>query len=1010
MTDSLTFRTRARTIDHLGREQIADAPTAVSELWKNAYDAYARNVALHIFEEKEFPIAAIVDDGHGMNRQEIEDLWFVVGTESKIGQAKSSKEDRNGLSVRERQGQKGIGRLSSASLGPLLLMISKRKDEPFVASLIDWRIFENPYLYLEDIRIPIVDFDDPEEFAGKLSAMSDTLIGNAWGEQSDKKRSARLKDGWNQFDELEKEERKLSTKEESKLSTQEERKPLTKESIEKLATEVEFTERHLNCWPVWNGSAESGTALFIADIAYDLESQFNADGNADDAAKHARKRLTQTLSHFTDSYVNEKEADLGYAAAHFNYSVQMWRKNEPESKIILDQNTVMSLDEFLDLEYIVDGRVDAKGVFRGRIKAFGEWLPGTVTLKTNNLPTGPSTRPGPFSLRFGTYELESTKSSLSGEQHKFFNDKDKTDFHGALKVYRDGLRVLPFGRIDNDFFEIEERRNKHAGREFWAARRMFGRIALKRSDNPNLKDKAGREGLIDNRAVKAFRDIVVSILKESARRYFGTDASEFSRKDKIGDNKRLHREKKAEEARKRFINQRREAFGLQIAASISKLVEVVTELEQINEKINADGPPGAAREAVDMHGSILRARRRVSTAEVGDPPNNLGRFENEYKEYLDTRKRANALAAKADKQVVAAFKKLPAEACLEAVRNAVNQHETSIRKQVRAWTKKISAGLQAEIDKIKEISSERSEGLRADVSHFMDDAKAGRMPLDDILRQIDAVRKKMVVENEDFYTPYISALEALGASVDIAYETSFRTDEVSELRSEVERLNELAQTGITVEIISHEFESLDEQIRKGLKALSAEFHDRKEFERVSDAHEQLARKLRFLSPLSLSGDRLRQTITGEDIFSYCRDFMGEILHDAEIKLDCSAAFRAFQVTEDRAMIFPVFINLINNAQYWIRSAKSADRRIMLDVSGERVVVADTGPGVDDEDIRHLFTLFFTRKIRGGRGVGLYICRMNLAAGGHSIEYIAEDAQKILSGANFAVKFRGGQYV
>lgn len=32
MTQHVTFQTRARTIDHLGREQIADCPTAISEL------------------------------------------------------------------------------------------------------------------------------------------------------------------------------------------------------------------------------------------------------------------------------------------------------------------------------------------------------------------------------------------------------------------------------------------------------------------------------------------------------------------------------------------------------------------------------------------------------------------------------------------------------------------------------------------------------------------------------------------------------------------------------------------------------------------------------------------------------------------------------------------------------------------------------------------------------------------------------------------------------------------
>ena len=63
---SASFKTRARTIDHLGREQIADCPTAISELWKNSYDAYSKSVTLHIMDGK-IPVACIVDDGHGMD-------------------------------------------------------------------------------------------------------------------------------------------------------------------------------------------------------------------------------------------------------------------------------------------------------------------------------------------------------------------------------------------------------------------------------------------------------------------------------------------------------------------------------------------------------------------------------------------------------------------------------------------------------------------------------------------------------------------------------------------------------------------------------------------------------------------------------------------------------------------------------------------------------------------------------------------------------------------------------
>lgn len=40
------IRVRARTVDMLGRQQIATLPTAISELFKNAHDAYARQVVV----------------------------------------------------------------------------------------------------------------------------------------------------------------------------------------------------------------------------------------------------------------------------------------------------------------------------------------------------------------------------------------------------------------------------------------------------------------------------------------------------------------------------------------------------------------------------------------------------------------------------------------------------------------------------------------------------------------------------------------------------------------------------------------------------------------------------------------------------------------------------------------------------------------------------------------------------------------------------------------------------
>jgi hypothetical protein len=140
---AVSFQTRARTIDHLGRGQIADAPTAVSELWKNAFDAYARSVSLNIFDGPT-EVAAVVDDGGGMSAADFLERWLVIGTESKIEDDETAPVETFGLGRRIRQGEKGIGRLSAAFLAPVTLVVAKKPAERFAAVLVDWRLFENP--------------------------------------------------------------------------------------------------------------------------------------------------------------------------------------------------------------------------------------------------------------------------------------------------------------------------------------------------------------------------------------------------------------------------------------------------------------------------------------------------------------------------------------------------------------------------------------------------------------------------------------------------------------------------------------------------------------------------------------------------------------------------------------------------------------------------------------------------------------------------------------------------
>ena len=261
------FQTRARTVDHLGREQIADCPTAISELWKNAFDAYARNVELNIYDGS-VPVAAIVDDGHGMSSREFAERWLVVGTESKVTTNRTPDKDRNGLKLRPRQGQKGIGRLSCANLGPFLLLVSKRSNEPFVAALVDWRLFENPFINLSDIFLPVAEFDKFDQILKQLPNLAAVLKENITG-RDDSGRGRRIRDAWSTSDEFR--AKNLHDGADGGLGAH-------SKDILSTISKMPFKLRHFRNWSVAAGDSDHGTAMLVSGINYDLRVQLDERG------------------------------------------------------------------------------------------------------------------------------------------------------------------------------------------------------------------------------------------------------------------------------------------------------------------------------------------------------------------------------------------------------------------------------------------------------------------------------------------------------------------------------------------------------------------------------------------------------------------------------------------------------------------------------------------------------------------------------------------------------------
>lgn len=990
MIDSVAFKTRARTIDHLGREQIADCPTAISELWKNAYDAYAREVSLQIYDG-EVPIAALIDDGYGMNRQEFEDKWLVVGTESKADGSEVKKEDMNGLAIRPRQGQKGIGRLSSAALGPLLLVVSKRRTDLFVAALIDWRLFENPFLYLQDIEIPIVEFSEKNEIFDLLPSMFDRLMGNLWGDGNDAARDGRIALAWKNNDNLEKNENR----------------PLTREAIEKVIIGTTFTERHFKQWPLWSGRKETGTALLIGDISFDLAAQMDSSVMLEDesAARQARDRMLDTLSNFTDPFINPEETTEDNAAIDFSYSVTAWEGSL--SRPIISDERRFDAKNLEDLEHVIEGSVDDSGIFKGRIKAFGKWLEGEVTiLPKTAVPSRNDSKVGSFHLRLGTFEIKKSNSSLS--LHVYDKLMEQAAMYAGLMVYRNGLRVMPYGRVDNDFFEIEQRRAKHAGREFWSNHRIFGRVAVTRENNSNLRDKAGREGIIDNKAAKVFRDLVIEILRTTARRYFGTDAD--VRNQLLPEIQKDREREKALDAQKKIKSRKRREFSKNLKTFTSKLDQLLDKLGNYEESARLDELPDTETELLKFRENLTELTNSFRELSVGPPPSKLGSLEETYFDYRQKNSRVKNLLIQLNDTVVRKIEILKPKSPRDAAYSELTRNAVFLQNRLRKWSQEIKEIHHSELQRLSDLVDARNKKYHSEMLPLLDDLEHNRVSLTKALDTLDKERDKQDRENVELFEPYISTLKSLQDSIDIETLVAFTMKKSDEAREELERLNSLAQLGITVEIIGHEIEGLEMTITRGLREMPVAVQETSAFTAVKTAHSTLIDRLRFLSPLKLSGEKIKTWITGDKIVEYVTDFFGDKLERNKIFLEATQTFRDFSIFEQSSRLYPVFINLINNASYWVSFSKENERKIILDVLEDKVIISDNGPGVDEEDLKHLFSLFFTRKTRGGRGVGLYLCRANLAAGGHSIQYATDRNLKILSGANFAIDFKGAKYV
>lgn len=116
---------------------------------------------------------------------------------------------------------------------------------------------------------------------------------------------------------------------------------------------------------------------------------------------------------------------------------------------------------------------------------------------------------GNFGFNFFVFDFTAKKES------RFYLDKQeiKTIKEHRIYLYRDKIRVAPYGDPDNDWIGTDKKRAVGRSGDYLSNDQVVGFVDITKKNNPKLKDKTNREGLIEEgNATKDFIALLQTIL------------------------------------------------------------------------------------------------------------------------------------------------------------------------------------------------------------------------------------------------------------------------------------------------------------------------------------------------------------------------------------------------------------------------------------------------------------------------------------------------------------------
>lgn len=969
------FKARARTLDLLGRQQIAGIPTAINELFKNAHDAYADNVDVDYLRKEK--VLVLRDNGLGMTKGDFETRWLTLGTESKFQNLKSSLPPIDpSKEPRPIMGEKGIGRLAIASIGSQVLILTKAKrqdkNHKIIGAFINWKIFEIPGLDLDDVVVPVREFENlPSE--NDINSMKKEMIDSI-----------------------------LELKKNDNISEED------SAEIISLITSFNISPNDLDKKLLGNFSLsgeDSGTQFYVSPIDESLNSDI--DGEKD---KGVSTKIEKMLLGFTNTMTpnhprpNITPAFRDYSSADGTY------------KDIFNKENFFTPEDFSIADHHFSGTFDEFGQFQGNVNIYQiEDFQHKIPWSGNNFK---KTECGSFKINVAYLQGDLKQSIIDSESHNRLIAK--TNMHGGLYLYKDNIRILPYGNSDYDWLDIERNRTKSASYYFFSFRRMFGVIDISKELNEKLTEKAGREGFIENKAYRQFRDILKNFFVQLAADFFreGTTAGPKAevwvkkREERKAFYQALERRDKQAKIRKEkfqsslnefFNNVSNNTYEEDIA---SLLEEIETDFESI---VNIDDPEEISQALIDKE---IKARGLLDNYAQKIKLNQPRGFtiskdtRKDFEAYLtEFEKIENGLLKRASDKVDFIVEDYSSRFQIEiSKRKRLEQAVDFISQQAEKATRKKQKEAKEALADVTKNVSELARELMIDLENKIRDMKDDFKTMEinssgdfDLVSERKRIEDEIIKERDRAAFALESIIKQLqgiywNKDNDDSIVTNEQiadamSEELEELRERVQADIELSQLGLAVGVIHHEFNSTVNSIRNSLRDLKAwaDVNEKLDgvYNNIRINFEHLDGYLTLFTPLNRRLYRNKEDISSNEIKFFLMDLFGARLERHNIQFKHTAGFQKRKLYGYRSTFYPVFVNLIDNAIHWLNQSNIEEKVIRLHADDSGFYISNNGLEISIRDSERIFDLGFTRKLNG-RGMGLHISKEVLQAENYDI--------------------------